>query len=153
MAMESIQDLLRAHGVDQGGKGNNLIEDSIEPTAGLKDGLIWYKDDTDQFFIYASGEFRSIAGDGELLEALRNQNNAKTTAKRNKDDNGNFETVKKTHKNGKLGMLSTLKDPDENGLYRSRVIEYGEPGTKDYKREVYTLKYDEDGALTDEILQ
>lgn len=147
-----IMEILSDHAYNGYGKGNNIIESATEPKTGLRDGVIWHKNNVGEFYVYASGKFRPLV-DYKFIDDAKKINEAKTTRRRNKDDEGIFLKVTKEDSDKNIAMTSTLYNKDSNGNYLNRSIEYGKPGTKEYKKEVYKLLYDSDGDYVDEVLQ
>lgn len=85
---------------------------------------------------------------------IKNTFKAKNWERKEKDGQGTFKVVKKTlPSGGNPGVVSTLSDPDSSGLYKTRTIEYGKVGDKDYKKEIYALSYDSDGDVIKQTLK
>lgn len=85
---------------------------------------------------------------------IKNTFKAKNWERKQKDSQGTFKVVAKTlPSGGNPGVVSTLSDPDSSGLYKTRTIEYGKVGDKDYKKEIYTLSYDSDGDVIKQTLK
>lgn len=100
------------------------------------------------------GKMDDVAGAVEGIETeLKNTFKAKNWERKQKDEQGTFKIVTKTMPSGNSpGIVSTLSNPDSSGLYKTRTIEYGKVGSKDYKKETYSLTYDSDGDVVKQTL-
>ncbi len=105
--------------------------------------------------VYVRGGYNGNAGWNQWRKLTDTEDNLSgnyNVYRASKDANGIFTVVEWKEKTGTIRKRSTLSVPDANGNYTKQTIQiYSITGTLT-KTENYTLTYDADGALVNEVL-
>jgi len=105
--------------------------------------------------VYVRGGYNQNAGWNQWRKLTDTEDNLSGTYnvyRANKDANGIFTVVEWKEKSGTIRKRSTLSVPDANGNYTKQTIQIYTIAGALSKTENYTLSYDADGALVNEVL-
>ncbi|EOV9528850.1 pyocin knob domain-containing protein [Bacillus cytotoxicus] len=80
----------------------------------------------------------------QVIDEINKRTEDGVPSRSGKDENGIYTVYEEAQEDGKLRKKSVLSNPDADGNYLVRTVNYYENGVA-YKTMVFDLKYDEDG--------